>query len=78
MIRKFFIFSENWWNINTYPNDSFYLIVDLEKREKNPLKLIKKTTGHSISEWIFVAWRSDFRMFILSLSLQTLYKKTSM
>ena len=23
-------------------------------REKNPSKLIKKTTGHSISEWIFV------------------------
>ena len=53
MINKFFIFSENWWKINTYPNDSFYLIVDLRKR-KNPLKSVKKNTGRSISEWIFV------------------------
>ena len=53
MINKNFIFSENWWKINTYPNDSFYLIVDLRKR-KNPLKSVKKTTGRSISEWIFV------------------------
>ena len=54
MISKFFIFSENWWNINTYPNDSFYLIVDLRKRKISIKTNKKNPTGHSISEWNFV------------------------